>query len=541
MKKHTLNLIKPFGLLIIIVFTAIACDKDFVTVESDITGAQNFTTNSKLFPFIAYNKKLDPVQTNNLPSNVLGIYEDLNYGSTTASLITQIAPDDIDPDFGDNPEIISVKLYIPYFSTLDETDDDGNSIYLLDSVYGDLSSSYKLSVIRNNYYLRDLDPESDFEDLQAYYSDAYTSLNLDSHEGDLLYSNNEFSPSANEILIEEIPFDGTVEEIEEIEDRRAPGLYIDLTEIEDLDYWKNILLLENDVVNPEITNTSDFKNFFRGLIFKVEKQMNNEGNMLFLNLDTGAKIDIRYENDGTDDGERDRSTYTFNFNSIKFNTFENLSDFITLTDGDDINGDDQLFVKGFQGSMTVIDLFNGNIIDENNNTQDALEYFKDREGKWLINEANLNFYVDQTNVEGGATEPDRIVLYDLKNKIPILDHYIDPSTNTIDPFESKIIYSPALERDEDENGVKYKIRLTEHLNRILFNDSTNVKLGLFVSTNVNLINTSKVQDALDSDTVNIIPQSSVIAPEGTILHGSTPAVPENVRANFEIFYTEPEN
>ena len=133
------------------------------------------------------------------------------------------------------------------------------------------------------------------------------------------------------------------------------------------------------------------------------------------------------------------------------------------------------------------------------------------------------------------------MVYDLKNNLPIIDYFVDATSNSTDPYNSKIIYSPKLERDESGNGVKYKIRLTEHINNILLKDSTNTKLGIYVTNNINLFGTSKVFNTTDSDIVNIIPRSSVIAPEGTILYGNTPAVPENVRATFEIFYTEPEN
>ncbi|RAJ12139.1 DUF4270 domain-containing protein [Olleya aquimaris] len=544
MKTSFYNIVKPLMFISAIALILVACDEDFVNIESDIRGAQNFNTGSKLFPFVSYNKKVGPIQTNNLSNKVLGIYNDPNYGSTSANLITQITPTTTAPNFGDNTEILSVKLYIPYFYTLLETDADGNSTYELDSVYGDASSPYKLSIFRSNYYLRDLDPESDFENSQAYYSNAYTSLNLANFEGDLFYENNEFTPSESQIIVQEVPIDGTEEE--ELE-KRTPGLYIDLAEsISEIgiDYWQDFLLEDDGSANPVLTDLADFKNAFRGLIFKVEQDnMSNDGSMIFLNMNN-AKIDVRFEKDGTVEDQRLRETYTFNFNSIKFNTLENLSNFQAITDGDNQNGDDQLHLKGFEGSMTVLDLFNGNIIDENNNTQDALQYFKDREGKWLINEANLNFYVDYTSqglqTRGGA-EPDRIMLYDLKNNTPIVDYFTDPTTNSSDPLNSKIIYAPKLERDEDENGVKYKIRLTEHIKRILLNDSTNVKLGLYVTSNINLFGTSKIQSALEDDVVRFVPQSSTISPEGTILHGSTPNVPENVRATFEIFYTEPNN
>ena len=544
MKTYLLNVIKSAALLMIVAFTTVACEKDFVNVESDITGAQNFTTNSKLFPFVSYSKKLDPVQTNALASNLLGTYNDPVYGLTSASIVTQIAPNDLNPVFGENLEIKSVKLYIPYYSTAESTDDDGNTTYTLDSIYGNTTSPYKLSIYKNEYYLRNLDPESDFEDSQAYYSNAYSSLNLSAFEGELIYQtgNSGFIPSSQSVAIEEAPIGET--ELEELETSRAPGLYLDLTAHDfGLDDWKELLVQPDGSVNPNLENVADFKNAFRGLIFKVEQIGTNEGNMALLNLSSGAQIDIRYEDDvfETTTEERERDTYTFNFNSIKFNTFENVTNTIPLTDGDAENGDDQLFISGFKGSMAVLDLFNGDIVDETNTTQDALLYFEDREDKWLINEAALTFYVDIPDGQGGQTEPDRITLYDLTTNAPIIDYFFDGTTTTTDPLNSSIIYSPKLERDSDENGIKYKIRITEHVNSILQKESTNVKLGLFVTTNINYTETSKVLGALEDDTVSFVPKSSIIAPEGTILHGSKSTVAENVRATFEIFYTEIEN
>ena len=59
------------------------------------------------------------------------------------------------------------------------------------------------------------------------------------------------------------------------------------------------------------------------------------------------------------------------------------------------------------------------------------------------------------------------------------------------------MFSKILERDSENNGIKYKLRLTEHLNNILVRDSTNVKLGLYVSTNVNDIQQADVLDSED--------------------------------------------
>ncbi|AXO80529.1 DUF4270 domain-containing protein [Olleya aquimaris] len=543
MKRSLINFIKPLVLLMIIAITSIACEKDFVNIESDITGAENFTTNSKMFPFIAYNKKVGPVQTNGLSSYVLGTYNDPNFGLTSAGLVTQIVPNEVDPEFGDNLEVKSVNLYIPYFSTVEGSDDDGNTVYTLDSLFGDASSGYKLSIYKNEYFLRDLDPESDFEETQAYYSNAYTDLNLSAFEGELIYESGTdgFTPSDQYVAIQEVPLDET--ELEELEDNRAPGLYLDLTNQEfGLNQWKDLLVQADGSTNPNLSSTNNFKNAFRGLIFKVEQIDNNDGNMIFLNINTTSKIDLRYETDldSTTD-ERVRNTFSFNFNSNKFNTYETLTSNINLVDGNESTGDNELFLKGFEGSMTIIDLFNGNIVDEDNNTQDAFEYFRAKENQWLINEATLSFYVNLPSENSGSIEPDRVTLYNLNNNAPIIDHFFDSSSNSSDSYNSHLIYSPKLERDENENGVKYKIRLTEHINDILLNDSTNVKLGLFVTSNINYTNTSKIFNTTNDDDINMIPRGSTLAPEGTILHGNTASVPNELKATFEIYYTEPKN
>lgn len=63
----------------------------------------------------------------------------------------------------------------PYDPTEDGTGDDFvANIYPnrfdLDSIYGDRSKPFNLIVSRSNYFLRDLDPNSNFEQAQEYYS-----------------------------------------------------------------------------------------------------------------------------------------------------------------------------------------------------------------------------------------------------------------------------------------------------------------------------------------------------------------------------------
>ena len=166
--------------------------------------------------------------------------------------------------------------------------------------------------------------------------------------------------------------------------------------------------------------------------------------------------------------------------------------------------------------------------------------------KRLVNEANLVFYVDRDQLdfldEDPENEPNRLYLYDVANKTPLLDYFLDVTNTTIPSF-SKFNHLGPLQRDESDNnkGIKYKLKITEHINNLLLRDSTNVELGLGVSLNVNLESTSLglTQSKLKNSDVNTVPISSVLTPRGTILFGNnTEPENESKRVYLEIYYTE---
>ena len=129
--------LKHVAVLTLIVSSFIACDKDFATIGSDIVGQNNFDTESFKYDVIAYNRKLNPVQTNGLPSNLLGVYVDPFYGLTTANFVSQVNTSSFSPDFGENVSLDSVVLTVPYYSKATGVNDNGETLYELDSVYGD--------------------------------------------------------------------------------------------------------------------------------------------------------------------------------------------------------------------------------------------------------------------------------------------------------------------------------------------------------------------------------------------------------------------
>jgi len=525
------NFIFQLSVTVLTLVTLTSCDSDANSIGTGIIGSGTFTTNHLTYPVTAYNKPLGAVQTNLLPAYLLGFNNHPIYGSTLASIVSQMTPTNIDPSFGDDVVLDSVVLTLPYFSRIIETLSDGSSLYELDSVYG--SEPINLSVYRNNYFLKDFDPASDFDEQLVYYSNRTTSsgevIDPSLLEGDLLLTVEDLVPSNEQIVLY-----ATDEETNEfsISQRLAPALRQTL----DIDsgYWQDFLFGHED--QPELSNISNFQNYFRGLYLKPElPSTGSSGHMALFDLNNSAAnltFYFTYSTSTTVNGEQVlndyHGTFVMNFNGNKANFFD--TNYTNIAEGDP-NGDPQLFLKGGPGSMAVVNLFNG---DENGNSA-ILESFK--ANKWLINEAQLVFNVDQTAVNGGE-EPDRIIVYNTETGVPVIDYFIDQSAGVYDNQTKTYHLVPLVREGGTSNGAgqTYKVRITEHVNNIFERDSTNVKLGVVVTSNVSAANASRGTNASDLYTLT----GSILSPKGTVLVGSNSSnTAKNIR--FEIYYTEPNN
>lgn len=541
--KKIFKALHLFGALASIAIVVMACDKEFNSIESDVLGKDNanFNTAKRNIEVLAYNKKLDAVQINGFNSNLLGVYKDPLYGQTTASIVTQILPTSFNPDFGTNPIIDSVMLNIPYFSRTNGVV-DGVTQYVMeerDSLYSYGDGTIKLSIYRNTYFLRDFNPNAEEAAAQMYYSFAENtpnstehfaltesgSINFDSFkEPDAIYSQ-DYLPSNLAIEIKN----------GENTSYSAPALRIPL----DIDFWKTTIFDKED--GAELSNANNFRNYFRGLYIKAEAKDSNNGHLQLLNFgSSNATITIYYTKESTSDSSvRNNTTYTFNFSGIRLNTF--INEFTTpLEDGDVDNGDEILNLKGMSGSMAVVDLFPGEknadgvpLALENLRTD-----FTDSDGDpiRLINEARLIIYENDALTDA-EHKYDRLYAYDIKNNTALVDYNFDVTTNTTTPYNSKVIHLG--QRDtlgETDRG--YKIRITEHMRRLLFNDSLNTKIGLVISNNVNTITNA---DLLNSnDDVDEVPTATQLTARGTKLYGSS-ATNQNKKIRLEIFYSDPNN
>lgn len=579
--KKIQALFKNIAVLAILLVAIVSCEREFTNLGTGIAGTNNFTTEIIHYPVITYNKPTGPIQSNNLSSYLLGYYEDLTFGSTTAGVVAQVSTSNFNPNFGDNIVLDSVILTIPYFSTPTETDADGNNTYRLDSVIGD--APIKLSIFQNNFFLRDFDPNSDIGDAQPYYSNGSTDESSIISQSDLehylLYENNEFLPDSKEIILKGIDATSDTDDITETS-RLRPSMRLRIDNEDNADYWNDVFFSKQD--GTELSNSNNFLDYFRGLYFKTEG-LSDEGTMMlldFLNSDTSFNIyfsndydendddedgipnyaDVDIDGDGNNDngtdddedgindeydssdgGTDDDDDGIIDINTSPLDSFDmtfsgnvvNIlnNNIIPIPGGDEINGDEKLYLKGAAGSMAVINLFEG---DENGESV-WLDDFKSK--NWLINEANLVFHVDQDMIQG--SEPDRLYIYDLKNRTALVDYFLDQSVSDTQ-ISAKIDHLEPLTRvddDPDGNGIKYRIKITEHLNNILLRDSTNVQLGLVVSANVNAIDNLRLQNQ-EGQTSTIV-SGALLSPLSTVVHGNKSSNPEK-KVWLEIYYTEPD-
>lgn len=518
-----------------------ACDKDFNEMGADIVGDDHF--DFALYDgasIVANNVATGVVQTNNLDINPLGIYANPAFGTTTANLVTQIEMATVNPTFttiNEAPVVEEVYLEIPYFSTFLETNSDGEKLYELDSIYGAEGGKMKLGIYESGYFLRDMDHDPDgTQILQRYYSDQNGDIDAAKNPNRLnndenVAQNDEFFFDKKEISITEEDDDG-----EETTTEKVPGMRIKL----DNAFFQSKII---EAPAGMLQNNNVFKNYFRGLYFKIES-IGQGGQLAMLNFKNGT-ITMKYKEDlaSTTGGTVTRPTKTMQFklagNTISLLQHSPLPAYQTniAQPFSPTVGHDKLFLLGGQGAVATIDLFGADDPDDEDTMAEELEVIKE-EG-WLINEASLNFYIEN-NAMTGAAEPRRIYLYDVNNKRPIIDYYYDTSTSSNGKF-SKFVHSGIIVTDSDKRGTNYKIRLTNHIRDLIKNDSTNVRLGLAVTesiTNIAMVK-QKLPNANSEHLNSFVPASSAMNPLGTILYGTGPNVPADKRLKLHIYYTKP--
>ena len=539
------NFFKIFIFLLLIV----SCEKDFASFDSQVVNSDNainFSTNSVEYGLTTRSEMVNPVQSNNLPSFLLGSYTHPQYGRSNSSFVGQMVPEDYDHDFGDNVVLDSVVLTIPYYSRGIDTSEEGDITYEIDSVYG--NSPVKISVYKNNFFLRTFDPFSDFNTSQGYFSNGSLSveeiIDATQLEGELLFEIDDFTPSEQQINLTKLDTAGNPY----VAQRIAPALRFKLNNPND-DFWESNFF-ENEG-NQVLTNEPNFKEFFRGLYIKVES--NSDGSMMLLNFaSSNSKLTIHYTSDNTNIGDSDTGSvdeietnqheYVINFSGNLVNLFDNET-LIDVSTMEQTNGNENIFLRGGEGIVSTLDLFGGTITNDNGDEISEFEHFKDffydeisDEPIRIINEAYIEFFVNQNF--SNDDEPERIYIYNYEQNSALIDYFLDQSVSSL-TINAKINHLEPLLRDSlsDDRGVKYKIRITEHLNNLILRDSTNAQLALGVISDIASVQNFKILDESENKS---LASGVILSPKGTILHGNLSSDIEK-RPKIKIYYTEPED
>lgn len=566
-----MNKLSFYGIVATFVLSAIfltSCDQDFSEIGSGIVDENHFGSAPDVSATItAYSQKIGAVQSNNLPINPLGIYKDPIFGKVKANFVTQIELATPNPvfDVEKNQVLDSVVLTIPYFSTK-TTNAALKEVYKLDSIKG--KTPIDLKVFESGYVLNDLDPALNFSAQQRYYTDQDADFNANKKGTKL---NNSINAKENTAFVPDsiayIAFkkDRGLKEIvpREVEATLAPRMRLKL----DKAFFEQKIL---NAPQGKLLNNSIFKEYFRGIYFQVDDA--TDGTLMQLDFSKGD-ITLHYHEyskveDGvpvkfpaTDENYAGQDilvarTLVLNMrgNTVSLLENENSTFYANgIANPNRTEGDANLFLKGGQGSIAIIDLFGVDNFGDDGLTglpdgvADELNIIRNKaESGWLVNEANLTFYIDQQKM-GAAANPYRLYLYDLNNNRPLVDWSTDGTSVGSKPKSSKFIHDGIIQK-VDKKGIKYRVRITDHIrNLIKQKDSTNVRLGLSITESIGItanvkLRTPEMLSEKPNKPLVRIPGASLLNPLGSVLFGNNIAPNDpnyEKRLKLEIYYTKP--
>ena len=424
---------------------------------------------------------------------------------------------------------------------LDHNDDDnatyqsGNNVYQIDSVYGNREATFNLKVYELGAYLNELDPSDNFETTQAFYStqDYYE----EGFSRAVLYDDI-ISLNFDEIRInykEDDPETPDVDETLQVETRLSPRLRVPL----DVGFFQENFIDKEG--STDLETSVNFQKALRGIIIRAEDFSED----LYMLLDIqNAAVNIVYEYDdyqtqGTlgdtsdDTVEKVEKEISLAFNGIRINTLKNsLFDAAVqeqLIASSNNTPTNRLYVQSgtFLGKIRLFDI-------ENQNENELIESLRGQ--SWLINEANLIFYIDPNLASSQELLAQRLYLFAYNSGFPLSDYVSDGSVSNFGRNSNKKIFGGLLEYDDNNVPYRYKFNITDHISNIIRNDSINFDLGLVVNADIN--NITPIKAVTESEQDLVYPLTATLNPLGAILIGSHPdASSEDKKVRLELIYS----
>ena len=508
MSIKVVNALKYSGLLSIVFFTIISCEKEIESIGVNLVDNNTFSANKDNSEVITSNKNITNVPASGVAQYLLGVYSDNEFGTLKASIVSQLSiPANGDAyNYGTNYAIDSVLVSIPYQATKEDNLADGKPKFSIDSVFGNADVEFQLGIYELKTFLNTLDP-NDPSKPAIYYSDK------EFQKGDTPFYLGNFKVNPNDTVSyikRYMPNGITSYDIDTIKQADlSPSIRIPLNE--------SVIqqLFVDNAAGAEFQSLDNFQHYFRGFYIEAEELTSNNSHLISLNM-TNAKMIIYYSKD-EDEGEtvdlngnnvngelgvRTKHSYEFAFGAIKSNVLKR--DYTVSHQ----SGENRLYVQGAAGSIATIELFNNENLEEL------------QQNNWLINDANLIFYVDQDAASSIA--PEQLFIYNYDENLQITDVMT----------EGIAALGGLLERDAEGKPYRYVFKITDYMSRLLKTDEPLdlVKIGL------------KVYNPSDTPTAitDVKIREYSWTPKGVVLFGHDPSFGDK-RIKLEIFYSKINN
>jgi hypothetical protein len=520
-----LKAMKSMGILSLLFLLITSCSNDDLnSIDAGFIDNLNFVTKELISEVEFSNEDIDSVVSDANGQFLLGVFDESGVGKIRGSFVSQLAlPSNIyttdtvrQIDILTTSKIDDVVLYLPYHSTLKSI---APNVYELDSVFGiqEIDGSYRnftFEVHELATFLNPLDP-TDPSSGNVYYSSK-------DYASEKLLGTLDYSPIATDTVtyIDRLVYGVSYKDTIKLANN-APRIAIHL----DANYFQTKILdflpKRADNIPSEFQSQESFIRYFKGLYVKVTST--DGASIVTLPL-ANSHLEMYYTNIETSmsTGYKDTiaKTMRFNFGGVKAVKYESIER------SSEIPG--KLYIQGTSGSQANIQILQAKNLDENGLKSD-LEVLRENSNNdagnpiWLINEANLLFYVD------GTVKPnvDKLFLY---KKVPEINSALPYNSQLLDYLTTRNIEGYINEGDlsQDENDAYYyKFRITDYITKLL--EGTNTKnadnLGL------------KIYNPGDYPTTDTLIRTSNWNPRGVVLYGGAQLDTDGKRLKLQINYS----
>lgn len=452
------------GSFALIISAVISCEKDFTDVNSSVIRNNEFTTNDTLLDVIVSTKPLtsvraDGIQLGALGQYLLGTYNNPHYEKIEASIVSQLQISStfkvVDREYGADTTVVTqidtVYLKLPYQATLQS---DGT--YELDSIIGDTDKAFNLNIYEIQRFLNILDPNdpsmsNEFQS-DATYQPLLTELNAT--------TNFQYIPKAGDtmMVVSRKLNTGNIYDKDTIKlTNSLPFGRVPLK----ADMLKQILLDRYET--EDFASQDAFDDYFRGIILRATEGT-DPGSLISFNfsnstLEYNPSIEVFYTNTVLASGvviDTIKKNDSFRLSGVRNSVYD------MTTNNPSPLGSFQ--IQGTAGNHADVALFGPD--NNGNGLADQIEELRAK--NWLINDAQLTFYVNQ-DIVGFDTiaTPFRLFLYKNGEGLNLNSTVIKDVLS-----EGAANFGGVLELTDEKKPDKYTFRITDYISDILSGDTS---------------------------------------------------------------------